>query len=173
MTYKISDGIPESALVSWLSEAKKKYGTFKDGRVNYTKADIAPVVMCTVTYKDKLLLAKRGYGLADAEGYWSTINGFIDEIKPVKAQVIQEVSEELGITITNSDIQVTDSYTIRSSDEKRQYIVFPCLVTLSHKPKIILNEEHTDFAWVKRNELASYDTLDDLPYAIDTALALR
>ena len=82
MGYRISAGIPESELETWLNEAAKRFGTFDDNRVNYKNADIAPIVMCTVLYKNKILLVKRGYGLADAEGYWSTVNGFIDELKP-------------------------------------------------------------------------------------------
>src|SRR5665213_1647328 len=95
MNYKISKGILETELADWLRQASKKLGTFNDGRVNYTNAEIAPIVMCTVVWGNQLLLVKRGFGLADAEGYWSTVNGFIDEVKPVKKQAQQEIKEEL------------------------------------------------------------------------------
>lgn len=170
MTYVISAGLSEVELTNWLRNAAKKYGTFEDGRVDYTKAPIAPIVMCTITCDDEIFLAKRGYGLADAEGYWSTVNGFIDEVKRVKQQAQQEVKEELGITITLQQIRCGKSYTLQNPKEKRQYIVFPCHVSLPKKPTITLDSEHTKFAWIKREALNSYHILDDLPYAVDAAL---
>jgi len=173
MTYSISEGISQKGLTIWLKDAKQNYGVFEDGRVNYTNADIAPVVMCTVIYNDSILLAKRGYGLADAEGYWSTIDGFIDEIKSITEQVMQEVKEELGLNINRSQVKIGESYTLKNPQERRTYIVFPCLVSLKKEPDIVLNEEHTEFAWIRRNDLRLYHTLDDLPLAIDSALKLK
>jgi ADP-ribose pyrophosphatase YjhB (NUDIX family) len=173
MDYKISAGIAESDLPAWLKSAAIKYGTFKDGRVNYKAADIAPTVMCTVACGPEILLVKRGYGLADAEGYWSTVNGFIDEAKPLKNQVKQELKEELGLIVGDDVIQVRESYTLEGRKEKRSYIVFPCLVSLKSKPAITLNRENTEYLWIKRNQLESFDILDDLPYAVDVALGTK
>lgn len=172
MGYQISSGIPEPELATWLKNGAAKFGTFDDGRINYKNADIAPIVMCTVVYKDKLLLVKRGYGLADAEDYWSTVNGFIDEIKPVKQQAKQEIKEELNLAVSEDIIKVAPSYTLSNSKEKRTYIVFPCLITLSIKPTIELDSENTELAWITREELESHHILEDLPYAIDSALNL-
>lgn len=111
--------------------------------------------------------------LADAEGYWSTVNGFIDEIKPVKEIAQQELKEELGLEVSLTDIQVAESYTLENPKEKRKYIVFACLITLKSKPEIVLDREHTDYAWTTREQFELYEMLDDLPYAIDTALRLK
>jgi 8-oxo-dGTP pyrophosphatase MutT (NUDIX family) len=170
MSYKISKGIPEARLAGWLEEAAQKYGTFKDKRVNYTKADIAPIVMCTVRCDDEILIVKRGYGLADAEGVWSTVNGFIDEPKPVSEQAQQELREELGLVVDTEQIAVRKSYTVQNPNAKRHYIVFSCLISLPIKPDIVLDRENTDYKWIKRAELEQYETLDDLSYAIDVAL---
>ncbi|HVW23211.1 MAG TPA: NUDIX domain-containing protein [Candidatus Saccharimonadales bacterium] len=171
MNFKIDPGLPENQLAKWLSDAKQKYGAFDDGRVDYSQADLAPIVMCTVVCGDELLLVKRGHGLADANGVWSTVNGFIDEVKPVAEQAQQEIHEELDLRVDLQQIKVAPSYTLKNPAEKRSYIVFPCLVALAAKPVIKLNEENTDFAWLKRPELETYDILADLPYAIDAALA--
>lgn len=172
MPYKISAGIKESELEAWLKKAAKKYGPYQDKAVNYTNANTAPIVMCTVIYKDKILLAKRGYGLADAEGYWSTVNGFIDEVKPVQEIAQQECVEELSLKTPLSEIIVGTSYLLQNPAEKKNYIVFPCLVTITKKPEIILDREHTEFRWIDRKQLESYEILDDLPYAVDAALSL-
>ncbi len=173
MSFKITAGIDEAELPFWLEKALEAYGLYENKAVNYTHADTAPIVMCTVLFGNELLLAKRGYGLADAEGYWSTINGFIDEAKPVKEIAQQEAKEELGLDVSLEDIKVAKSYTVENPKEKRKYIVFACLITLKSKPKITLDHEHTDYAWITRKQLESYEILDDLPYAIDKALELK
>lgn len=171
MPYKITKGIPESKLKSLIGVALKKYGLYQGKAINYTKADTAPIVMCTVLFGDEILIVKRGYGLADAEGYWSTVNGFIDEIKPVKEIAQQELREELNVEVETAAIKVAKSYTLTNPKEKRQYVVFSCLVILSSKPDIVLNRENTEYKWIKRDELESFHILDDLPYAIDKALS--
>jgi 8-oxo-dGTP pyrophosphatase MutT (NUDIX family) len=172
MSYKVSAGIKESELKSWLQKALKKYGRYGNTQaVDYTRANIAPIVMCTVLSGKEILLVKRGYGLADAEGYWSTVNGFIDEAKPVREIAKKEIKEELGVNVDAENIKISDSYTLHNPREKRKYIVFPCLITLPSKPEIVLNKEHTEFAWISRDKLESYHILEDLPLAIDKALA--
>lgn len=173
MSFKITSGVEEAELPSWLAKALKQYGLYEGKAVNYTHADTAPIVMCTVVCGNELLLVKRGYGLADAEGYWSTVNGFIDEIKPVKEIARQELKEELGLKVRLNDIKVAKSYTLENPKEKRKYIVFACLITLETKPEIVLDREHTDYAWTTRAQLKDYEMLDDLPYAIDAALNLN
>ncbi len=170
MGFRINDGISETELPKLLKDAADKYGTFEDGRVNYKEAEVAPIVMCVVRFDEEILLVRRGFGLADAEGYWSTVNGFIDENKPVVKQAIQELEEELGLKVGVEQLVVRRSYLLNNPKEKRQYIVFPCLATLPGKPKIKLDSENTDFAWVRRDDVESYEILDDLPYAIDAAL---
>jgi 8-oxo-dGTP pyrophosphatase MutT (NUDIX family) len=172
-TYEITDGIPESQLPAWLAEAAAQHGQLADGRINYTDAEIAPVVMCTVACGSEILLVKRGYGLADANGYWSTVNGFVDEAVGVAEIARREIAEELGVAVKAAAIAVGDSYTLRNPKEKRRYIVFPCLLALKTQPEIQLNEENTDFAWIRRPQVESYHILDDLPHAIDSALALN
>ena len=173
MSYTIKPGISAAELPNWIKRAAKKLSTFEDGRVNYQNAEIAPIVMCTIVYKDKLLLVKRSSNLADANGFWSTVNGFIDEIKPVYQQVIQELREELQVVVDSSMIQVRKSYILKNPLEKRDYLVFPCLVLLAKKPKIILDSENTNYVWIKRAELIDYDTLDDLAFAIDCSLGQK
>jgi NADH pyrophosphatase NudC (nudix superfamily) len=172
MTYKITPGLNTHELKSWLQKALNKYGTYEGEAVNYTHADTAPVVMCVVKHGDELLLVKRAAGLADASGYWSTVNGFIDQPIPVERIVQQELREELSLSVDLDQIRVGKSYTVDNPLEKRRYITFPCLVELDEKPEIKLDREADACAWTNREQLDGFRILDDLPYTIDQALSL-
>jgi ADP-ribose pyrophosphatase YjhB (NUDIX family) len=169
--YTIAVGMKETDLAAWLKAAAERYGTFPDGRVNYTAADIAPVIMCVVTDGNEILLVRRAQGLADAEGYWSVVSGFIDEPKPVAEQARQELEEELGVVVPASHIAVRASYTLNNPQEKRQYIIFPCLLRVTSKPAITLDDEHTDYAWILPATIQDYTVLDDLTFLIQKALS--
>jgi 8-oxo-dGTP pyrophosphatase MutT (NUDIX family) len=94
-------------------------------------------------------------------------------MKPVKVIAQQELKEELSLTVSLNDIKVGNSFTLQNPKEKRRYIVFPCLVVLTSRPKITLDREHTEYAWISREKLEAYHILDDLPYVIAKALDLR
>jgi 8-oxo-dGTP pyrophosphatase MutT (NUDIX family) len=173
MSYVISDGMQESELKVWLKRAMKQYGLYEGHAINYTHAETAPIVMCTVVYNNEILLVKRNFDLADAQGYWSTVNGFIDEIRPVKEIAQKELKEELCLSVPVEEIKVGESYTLENPAEKRKYIIFPCFIELKEKSVITLDREHTEYSWIKRSQLEDYEILDDLPFAIDSALALR
>ncbi len=84
----------------------------------------------------------------------------------------QEIKEELAIEVNEGMIKVAPSYTLSNPKEKRKYIVSPCLIAFNSEPTIKLDAENTDFVWISREELESYHILEDLPYAIDSALKL-
>lgn len=172
MDYVSGAGISQDELPGWLKKAAEHYGTFSDGRVNYTDAELAPALMCTVLCQDEILLMKRSHGLADANGYWSVVNGFIDEDRPVNELAANELLEELGWRADPNDIKVASSIQLKSQHEKRAYYIFPCLYQTDKKQPITLDYEHTEFKWIKRAELEKFHILDDLPLVVDSALKL-
>lgn len=172
MSYAISPGLREDELNEWLKLARQRYGTYKSGSINYKRANVAPIVMCAVVAEGQILLVKRGEHLSDAKGYWSLVNGFIDQEIPIWAIACQELREELQLQVDKTQIKVGESYTLDNPREIRKYIVFPCLIELDEKPSIVLDHENTDYVWIVRNELKKYETLDDLEYALDHALML-
>lgn len=172
MDYTISKGLPIAELPVWLTEAAQRLGSYPDGRVNYSKASEAPIVMTTVSSQNKVLLLKRSDKVGDAQGYWSIVNGFIDKNIPVKEVAVKEISEELQVVADSSEIKAGVSYRLRNKYEKRAYIVFPCLLSLPRQPQITLDQKHIDYRWVDRSEVENFHILTDLPYAIDQALAL-
>ncbi len=164
--------MPESHLPHWLRHAAARFGTFEDGRVNYTHADIAPIILCMVSCGPELLILKRAHHLAGARGYWSGVSGFIDTQASVKRHVQIELEEELGLFVPQVDIRLGDSFMIKYSAGTMSHHVWPAHVSFAIKPDITLDDEHTDYAWVTRGDLANYHVFADLPYIIDRALAI-
>ena len=201
MRYEISKGMAVKDLPAWMVRASEDLGTFTDkktGRVciNYRKADIAPVVMAMLTYKScedqkqRLLLAKRVEGERDASGMWSLIDGLIDDVdslaaithreltasRLVKSHVIREAIEETGIEVSERQVTLGASYWLQNPSERRGYYVFPARVDLGEleaPPQVVLNEEHSDYAWVLREQINQrrFPMLADTTTCIDLASA--
>jgi hypothetical protein len=47
-----------------------------------------------------------------------------------------------------SDIKYGDSHTIVDKDINKTWIIHPILVSLNKKPEIVIDWEHTEFAWI-------------------------
>ena len=77
---------------------------FPDGRINYTGAKKAAVLLCAVKHDDKILLLKRSDKVGNYRGKWNLVAGFLDQPRPVREKVLEEIREELGL----SEEQIND-----------------------------------------------------------------
>lgn len=76
--------------------------TPKAGQVDYTNIRYAPVVNTVVTKDGKVLLMQRSKELRLYPGYWNGVSGFLDDNRRIEDKVLEELSEELGLS--KSDI---------------------------------------------------------------------
>lgn len=144
---RFSDGLPK----------------FEDGRIDYSNSDKAPVITVFVRYKDKILLLKRSDKVRTYQGKWNTIAGYLDEVKPIKEKVLEELREEIGIHENNIiNIKYFDAYEIDDKKINKIWIVHPVLVEMKEKPEIKLDWEHTEYKWISPDEIRDYDTVIDL-----------
>ena len=67
-------------------------------------------------------------------------------------------------------IEVKDSYKLKDSKINKTWIVHPVLVELKEKPEIKLDWEHTEFRWIKPEELNNYDFVTDLDKTVKKVL---
>ena len=74
---------------------------FPDGRINYKDSKKAAVLTCFVKFKDKILLLKRSDYVWTYKGKWNTVAGYIDEDKPLKEKVLEELREEIDVEEDN------------------------------------------------------------------------
>ncbi len=151
----LDDGIFEN-----LKEFDRKLPKFQDGRIDYSKSERAPVVTVFVKCKNRILLLKRSNKVNDYQGKWNAVTGFLDEIVPVQDKVLEELEEELGVDKRwIVSIRFGKPYEIIDSDIKKTWIVNPVIVELREFPSIRLNFEHTEYKWIRKDELIHFDTI--------------
>ncbi len=154
-----------SDIIKLLEEFAKKLPKFPDGRIDYTKAEKVPVVDVWVKHKDKILLVKRSDKVANYQGKWNVVSGYLDEIKPLKQKAAEELQEELGIE-KDSILSLDAKQPYNFVDEGRTWIVHPVLAELKEKPEIKLDWEHTEYKWILPEELETFDIIPDLKQVI-------
>ena len=161
----------ENDIQKILKEFNKNLPKFPDGRIDYTNSRESAVLNVFVEYEGKFLFLKRSDKVIAYKGKWSTVVGFLDEIRPVKEKVLEELNEEAGIT--ESHIQsIFIGNIIRREDKEinRVWIICPVLVMLKEKPEIKMDWEHTEFKWVTKEEINKMDTLPNLGKVLDSVL---
>ena len=154
-----------------LRELSKKLPKFSDGRIDYSASDKAPVLTCFVKYQDKILLLKRSDKVRAYQGLWNTVAGYLDEIKPIKNKVYEELNEELGISKENIlKTKLGNPYEFHDKDIQKTWIIFPVLVELKNRPAIKLDWEHTDYKWIKSERINEYNIVPNLDITLEKAL---
>src|SRR5687767_3775690 len=81
-----------------VKQIAEKLPRLADGRIDYSHAETALVVTCFVKFQEKILLLKRSDKVRTYQGQWNTVAGYIDEPKPLREKVREELREELGIS---------------------------------------------------------------------------
>ncbi|RLI76564.1 hypothetical protein DRP05_12680 [Archaeoglobales archaeon] len=134
-----------------------------DGRIDYSNSDIAPVITVFVKHGDEILILKRSDKVRTYKGKWNTVAGYLDEVKPIEYKVLEELREETGVEgNVISKIKFGRPYKFVDNKIKKTWIVFPVLVELKEKIDPKLDWEHTEFRWIKKEELANFDTVPNL-----------
>ena len=134
---------------------------FPDGRIDYTESDAAAVILVFVKCKDEILLLKRSEKVSTHRGVWDVVAGYLDEIKPVKQKVLEELKEESGID-ENDILSIHIREGFKSVEKIKKWFVLPVLVELKSKPDIKLDWEHTEYKWIKPEELEDLETVPNL-----------
>ena len=130
---------------------------FEDGRINYASASAVPVVICFVKCKDEILLLKRSDKVRVYKGWWNAVASYIDEPKSLKQKVLQQMYKELGVAAANVKfVEFGRPYDFLDLTMAKTWLVHPVLVELKRKPRVKLDWEHTDFKWVRPQELFTY-----------------
>lgn len=161
----------DEEIANELRTISKGLPTFSDGRINYSNAPRAAVLNCFITFQEKILLLKRSANVAAYHGKWNGVAGYLDEIKPLREKVIEEINEETGITLEKiSKIRIGKKIEVYDGQINKTWVIFPALAELNTRPLIKLDFEHTEFVWIKKEELSNYDTVPNLTKSLENAL---
>jgi len=160
----------EQKILKTIKEFSQKLPKFPDGRIDYSKSDTAPVITIFVKYEDRILLLKRSDKVRTYQGKWNTVAGYLDELRPVREKILEEVKEELGIIEDNIlSIRLGEPYEFTDEKANKTWIVHPVLVELKNEPEINLDWEHTEYKWIRPEELKNFDTVPKLGKSLENA----
>jgi isopentenyldiphosphate isomerase len=161
----------EKKLQATIKTLAKSLPIFSDGRIDYSNANAAPVITVFIQYDNEILLLKRSNKVSTYQGKWNTVAGYLDEIKPLHEKILEELSEELGISEDNIlSHHIGESYTFTDPTLEKTWIVYPALVKLRHKLSLQLDWEHTEYRWIKPKELGEFDHVPKLDQSLKKIL---
>ncbi len=162
----------DEKVLKLITEFAKKLTKLPDGRIDYSNSDVAPVITVFVKYKDRILLLKRSDKVRAYQKKWNSIAGYLDELKPIRQKSLEEIREETGIKEDNiSSIRVRKSYKFRDAKINKTWIIHPVLAELKNKPEIRLDWEHTEYKWIKSEELKNFDIVPNLCKSLEIAIS--
>ncbi|MFH1473521.1 MAG: NUDIX domain-containing protein [Candidatus Aenigmatarchaeota archaeon] len=164
----------DGGIMGVIDEFRGRLPKFQDGRIDYSKSDKAPVITVFVKCKNKILLLKRSNKVNDYQGKWNAVAGYLDKMIPVQEKVLEEIEEELGIEKKwIMSIRIGKPYEIVDSEINKTWIVNPVIVELKEFPNIRLNFEHTEFKWIRKDELVNFDTIPRLKSFFEDYVHMR
>ena len=162
----------EKEVLEKVEEIGKKLPHFNDGRINYTGADYAPVVVVFVEYDGKILFLKRSDKVQTYKGKWNTVAGYMDEIRPIREKVLGELREELNLNEADiSKLCIGEAYEEADDEIDKVWLITPAIVKLKKAPKIKIDWEHTEYRWIKPEEIKDYDSVHGTDKSLGYALA--
>ena len=161
----------DEQILKLLKDFSEKLPKFKDGRIDYSNSNEAPVITIFVRYQDKILLLKRSEKVGTYKNKWNAIAGYLDEVRLIKDKILEELREEIGVDEKNIKfIEVKDPYKSIDNKINKTWIIHPVLVELNKKPEIKLDWEHTEFKWINPKDLKNYDFVKDLDKTLKIVL---
>ncbi len=158
----------EQEILKTIEKFSEKLPEFPDGRIDYSKSDVAPIITVFVKHETDILLLKRSNKVLTYRGKWNVVAGYLDELKPIREKVLEELNEELGIGKDEIvSIRLGKPYEFTDPDINKTWIFHPIVVELKEKPEIKLDWEHTEFQWIKKEELTTFDIVPKLDKGLE------
>lgn len=101
--------------------------------------------VCVIIFNDSILLLKRS-----GTDLWCLPGGKTEPNEEPLQTAIRETFEETGITVNTPTYVSTEISTLNP-----QYYVNIYYSTVLNEPQVVLSKEHSDYAWVKIDEMSN------------------
>jgi mutator protein MutT len=120
--------------------------------------------------KDELLLVRRAENDNFLPGIWELPGGGTEYGETPEQGLSREIMEECGITITILDPFGAGDYFMgkRDTEMQRIEIIYLCSMNPSDQ-KVKLSHEHTEYAWISKDQRDNYSTTPYMRIFVDKA----
>lgn len=110
---------------------------------------------------DEVLLLKRAPYKKYGANQWAVVAGKIEEGENPMNAAKRELFEELGLQVSESDLnEVATYYHSPQHDPSHKIVWNTFYYCLKEKPTLILNKEHTEYAWAHKSDYKNFDLID-------------
>jgi 8-oxo-dGTP diphosphatase len=151
-----------------LQQAKKLSVKFIRG-VNMLKE--VQTVTSFLESDGEILILLRSKKVRTYKHTWGGVSGLIDPGHTADEQAVQEIAEETGLAPT--DIQLIkkgEPLIIDEETRNLRKVVYPYLYHISNRNKVKIDWEHTEYKWIKPEEMHKYPTMPQLKETLDRVL---
>ena len=141
----------------------------REGQIDYTNVQRAPVINCVITCRGKILLVQRNKNMRFYPGLWNGVSGFLDEpSKTIEEKVREELREELCVH-EDEILSIQTGMTIEVIAPKydKVWVVHPVHVELSTL-EVKLDWEAQNHVWIEPEEVHEYELVPDFDKVLDT-----
>lgn len=121
------------------------------------------VVTCFIEHENHILLLKRSEQVGSYMQRWAGVSGYIEAANTPLEQAMTEIREELGLDDRDVAI-IKEGKPLEVIDEQlaKKWIVHPFRFRVDKIEKISLDWEHSEFQWIKPQEISQYPTVPNL-----------
>ena len=129
--------------------------------------DIGLIVHCLVTRKagKEILILKRSLNEDYLPGIWDVPGDTLEWGEDPFEGVARETKEEAGLLI--SDAKLLDYYSNVDSGKQKHFVTLIFVTEYDGDKLPTLSEDHSEYAWITKEEAKDYDLLHYLPSFID------
>lgn len=161
----------EEKILEMIKSFNEKLPKFSDGRINYKDSKEAPVLNVFLKYQNEISILKRSDKVMAYKGKWNSVAGFLDEVCLVEKKVLEEIKEETGISESEIEkIVFKDIIRYEDLEIQRTWLIVPVLIELKRKPEIKIDWEHSDYRWIKPQDIKKYDIVPGLDETLKAVL---
>lgn len=136
-----------------------------DGSMELHDVDVKDAVTVILRSREKILILKRSDKVGSCRGRWAGVSGHVeDEDGSFSARGITEVKEETGmqanIVREGPVLDIRDT----CGEKRRIWRIHPFLADVSSQDadRMRIDWEHTEYRWIRPEELDSYHTVPGL-----------
>ena len=123
------------------------------------------VVSCFIKKNNKILILKRSEKVGSYRGKWATVSGYVEKNEKPEQTALKEIREEIGAEAK----LIRMGEIIHVKDNEGNWCIHPFLFEIK-SGNIKIDWEHTDYRWIKPEEIKNYDTVPMLKESLENVL---